>query len=527
MEQMYVSLHAGWYALHVLLRLLCAALVALITLLAPWHVSSAIPAASPRYLVVIVMDGFRADYETLAQMKHLHELMARGMTYDTAWVGQMESETPPGHATIATGVYPKKHGVVGFGWRDVTSGQFVWAPTDLASIARGDLTKTIEGGGVPTISDEIHAHNKHDLVVSISGEKYYAAAAMGAGADYVLYGKDDTSHGPFRATAVGPNIPPASTHYNSVTIDDSYFDEQDKFGSLLAVQMVKTLHPRALLLNLPATDIAGHYYGGMADRKDMTPIIKSADWAIGRVMSEYQHLGIFNQTEFIVTADHGMASNAHIVPVHRMYNLVRTLGVQQLDQEYRISVGSIWMKDPQHAQMLATAMDKAHFNGVEGALYKVQTPNGPIFQPDAATAQKLSKPLLRAYLDLADTEAGPTGPEVILPYAENTTGLVQKRKTYGSHGGFSWGVQHIPLVIEGPGVRHGLSHFPAKLVDIAPTIERLMGLPVPARVDGVVLGDALSASNSADRAAQVAVAGRRLADLNAIRAHSEAQIRGR
>ncbi|MBV9281914.1 MAG: alkaline phosphatase family protein, partial [Chloroflexi bacterium] len=81
------------------------------------------------YVVLIVMDGFRADYMSLAPMRHLHELMARGMFYDTAWVGQMESETPTGHATIATGVYPRKHGVVGFGWRDVASGGFTYMPT--------------------------------------------------------------------------------------------------------------------------------------------------------------------------------------------------------------------------------------------------------------------------------------------------------------------------------------------------------------------------------------------------------------
>ena len=108
--------------------------------------------ANERYLVVIVMDGFRADYASLAPMHHLHALMARGMTYDTAWVGHLEAETPTGHATIATGVYPRKHGVIGFGWRDVATGVFNYMPTDLRQIRAGALTQTIARGGVPTIS---------------------------------------------------------------------------------------------------------------------------------------------------------------------------------------------------------------------------------------------------------------------------------------------------------------------------------------------------------------------------------------
>jgi predicted AlkP superfamily pyrophosphatase or phosphodiesterase len=48
----------------------------------------------PKYLVLIVMDGFRADYASLAPMPALKALMHEGMTYNRAWVGQLESVTP-------------------------------------------------------------------------------------------------------------------------------------------------------------------------------------------------------------------------------------------------------------------------------------------------------------------------------------------------------------------------------------------------------------------------------------------------
>jgi arylsulfatase A-like enzyme len=477
--------------------------------------------------VVIVMDGFRADYASLAPMHHLRALIAHGRSYDTAWVGHMESETPSGHATIATGVYPRKHSISGFGWRDPSTGQFTYAPTNIKLISEGYITRTMEQGGVPTISDVIHQRNRHDLTMAISGEKLWASAPLGAGADYVLYGKEvpfGKKDVRFRPQVVGPNLPPRSTGYLSVSAPDGSFDYQDGFAARLAAKLATGLRPRALLLNLPGVDLAGHYYGGMSHPNDMKQPLREDDAAIGVVVNTYKRLGIYNQTLFVITADHGMAANRIVVPIHPMYNLVRASPVTQLDQEYRISLGSIWLRDPEHAGLLAARITAKHFLGVEGALYKVTDSTGMHFVAEPWTQSHLPAPLLKAYLDLADTEASAAGPDVLLPYGEDTTGLPRGHKFQGSHGGFSWGVQHIPLVLVGPGVRPGLSHFPAKLVDVAPTMERLMGLPVPAGVDGVVLGDAMQNPRATDVTAQNAVAGGRLADVNALRAHSLAQM---
>ncbi len=485
--------------------------------------ASAAP-AKPSYLVLIVMDGFRPDYLSLAPLHHLRALMSQGTYYDTAWVGDLESTTPASHATIGTGVYPRKHNVIGFGWRDPATGRFTYAPTNTNQIHAGYLEKTMTADGGPTLSDDIHLHNTLDRVVSISGEKYYAAATMGAGADYQLYGW--LVKGKFRPQVIGPDTPPARTHFKTVTASNSYFDLQDGFAADLAVRLVDTIRPRALLLNLPATDEAGHYYG-THDASNMRRIVRGTDGAIGKVIAAYKRLGIFKQTLFVVTADHGMVNNSHIVPIHSMYSAFRAVaGTAQLDQEYRESMGSIWLTDPSQAEAVATAMANHHYPGVEGALYKVQTGGTYQFKPVPSTAASLPKALLRAYVDLADTEAGPAGSDVLLPYGEDTLGFVTKnRKEWGKHGGFSWFSQHVPLMLEGPGVKRGISHFPAELVDIAPTIEHLMGWQVPPGVDGVVLGDAELSSSAADVSGQQAVKTRRLQDLQAIRAHSQAQTR--
>ncbi len=478
-----------------------------------------------RHLVVIVMDGFRADYETLASMPNLRSLMARGMTYDTAWVGHLESETPTGHATIGTGVYPRKHGVIGFGWRDAATGGYTYMPTDLDAIRAGGLTRTIAGGGVPTISDLIRRRRHTDISISVSGEKYYASATMGAGADYVLYGANDT-HGVFRPVSIGEATPPAGSHDTAIH-GSSDFASQDTFSADLALQLARTLRPRALLINLPDVDIAGHYYGGMAAASHMAPIVQRADVAIGNILATYRKLGLLERTVFMVTADHGMAANRHIVPIHKMYAAVAAHAPSgSVDEEFRITMGSVWLRQPTEDRAVSAALVAARFPGVETALYKVASNHGWVFAPDASTEARLGSKLTQAYLNLADTEASPAGPEVIMPYAEDTMGLtVKNSKSWGNHGGFSWGVQHIPMVLAGPGVVHGLSHAPAKLVDVAPTLERLLGLPIPAGVDGVVLADALEDATAAEHTAQRKATSARVGDVQAIRAHSLGQAK--
>jgi arylsulfatase A-like enzyme len=166
-----------------------------------------------------------------------------------------------------------------------------------------------------------------------------------------------------------------------------------------------------------------------------------------------------------------------------------------------------------------------HFKGVEGALYKTAAGGSLHFLAEPRTATALGPDLTRAYQDLGDTLAAQNGPEVVLPYTEDTLGDTPTGygSKWGTHGGLSWGVQHIPLILSGPGVRRAVSTFPAQLVDVAPTIERLMGLGVPPGVDGVVLSDAVRVPQEGDAASQRAVQSRRMADVTALRLHSLAQ----
>jgi predicted AlkP superfamily pyrophosphatase or phosphodiesterase len=485
------------------------------------------PAPAAKYLVLVVMDGFRPDYMTLAPMHHLHALMRTGTTYTRGWVGQLETQTPTGHATLATGTFPREHHVVGFVWRNATGDNIIWTPSDYKQVSAGVMESLIESGGVPTISDLLHSTYPGSRSVSLSGEKFYAADAMGAGADYVLWGKGiGKNQDRIQTTAIPGHLPPRSSHLASfvMKMGDDEPSSENLFAGRLAVRAA-ALRPRMLLINLPGTDIEGHADGGVTDTADMRPVVKSADAAIGQVMKAYKKMGIFKQTLFIVTADHGMIPNRHQARRDLVHQVVNASKILYLKQDLLSTAAYIYLRDPGQAKQMADDLLARHIPGMEGVFYKVGTTDGYEFRPEPATAAALGPELTQAYLDLSNTVAVTNGPEVIMPYAEDTVGINVKGMGphWGTHGGLSWRVQHIPMVLSGPGIRHRVSSFPAQLVDVAPTIEHLMGLPIPKRVDGVVLSDALTHASAAERTPQTAATDQRVEDVTALRARSEAQ----
>jgi arylsulfatase A-like enzyme len=233
---------------------------------------------------------------------------------------------------------------------------------------------------------------------------------------------------------------------------------------------------------------------------------------------------LYDQTVFVVTSDHGMVPNTRLVSKAAIYAGARRSGVSLLETDVLSTAGYVYLRDARQASQVAGRLAVQQFPGVEGALYRVPRGQDYVFEAEPLTARSLGPALTQAYLDLCNTLAASSGPEIVLPYAEDTMGLVVPHVTHwGNHGGLSWRTQHIPLIISGPGVRHITSSFPAQLVDVAPTVERLLGLPVPAGVDGVVLGDALARQQESDQLSQRSTLARRSQDILALMTHSKSQ----
>jgi len=486
-----------FFAILVVLSLVVGAvIVAFVAFKSPTSQSSA------KYLVIIVIDAARPDYLNLTSLPNIEELMNTGATYINAWVGQLKAESVTSHASLSTGNFPKHHGVLGFYWKDPKTNTIVhMGSTDV--IKAGKLEKVIEDSGVPSISQMVKEQNSSAKILSIS-ERSFAADLLGTRyADYIIF-RETRVKGSIdirNISAVpGHELPKSimeDPYLSTMKLErDSteYYLSRDKWVMNVTLRAFQEVRPKVILMNLPNTDAAGHVTAaGTATpegRNVMTSVIKNVDEQIGRLIDAYKSAGIFSETLFIITADHGM------VPNDRNFGNRTAIGkaVREAGAKPLKMVGSslfhIILDDSLKAKAVAENIDKLNL-GELGVYYTSIEEGNYSFLPSPKTKDHINSTLDSAHLYLLNTLARPGSIDIAILLHENTIATEEPIGTTGAHSGASWFSQHIPLIISGPGVKKNyISDFPARLVDIAPTALTLMGIS-PRNMDGVVLADAM------------------------------------
>ena len=115
-------------------------------------VSTQTAPATPRYAVIIVLDGARPDYFSIKGIPHLRALMKGGSWYTNAIAGDLESETPTGHAIIGSGTLPRQNGILGFGW--ATAQKKSVTIFDPALVQNGYMEKLMSERNMPSLAGQ-------------------------------------------------------------------------------------------------------------------------------------------------------------------------------------------------------------------------------------------------------------------------------------------------------------------------------------------------------------------------------------
>ena len=137
---------------------------------------SGIPA--PKLVLVITIDGLPQD-QVLKYYDQLGEggfkrLLEQGAWFDDAHHGHATTYTAVGHATILTGAYPYRHGIVGNDWWDRATQKKVYCCADPSSTILGEPTTENAGTSprnlqVTTVGDELRlATGMQSKVLSVS-----------------------------------------------------------------------------------------------------------------------------------------------------------------------------------------------------------------------------------------------------------------------------------------------------------------------------------------------------------------------
>lgn len=207
-----------------------AALLVAAVLLAGCATTEHAAAPRPRLVVFLVVDGLPqhqvVDYRDQLAADGFRRFLERGAWFSDARYGHAFTVTGAGHATMLTGAYPHRTGIIGNDWRDRATGEPEYCVGDTAHTYIGHKTQKLDGTSpknlqVETVGDVLRRADVRAKVIGISGKD--RGAILPAGKTGIAYMYMAPS-GHFASTTYYMNEHPAwVTAFNAAKPADRYF----------------------------------------------------------------------------------------------------------------------------------------------------------------------------------------------------------------------------------------------------------------------------------------------------------------
>ena len=120
----------------------------------------------------------------------LARFLDRGAWFSDAHYGHAFTVTAAGHATMLTGAYPHRTGIIGNDWRNLATGELEYCTGDTSATYIGNTTKPLDGTSpknlqVDTVGDVLRRVSPQSKVIGISGKD--RGAILPAGKTGVAY----------------------------------------------------------------------------------------------------------------------------------------------------------------------------------------------------------------------------------------------------------------------------------------------------------------------------------------------------
>jgi arylsulfatase A-like enzyme len=415
-------------------------------------------AAPARHVVLISLDGLRPEFylDPSYSAPTLRALAAAGSQARRA-EPVFPSVTYPSHAAIVTGVRPARHGVFfnGILEPDGTRGRWYEEASDLRA---PPLWEWARAAGLRTAAVSWPSTYNAKVDLLLPERDYYARRQP---LDLLTRA---TTPGLFELTRVTPT----EGIFRSIV-------EWDALLAAVAAGIVREARPHLLLLHLVQTDRYQHRHGRDAD--EVKRAVARVDAHVASVLAALREAGLEDRAVVVVTGDHGFQDvRREVLPNH----VLARAGLRGCPRP-----GDAWR---------ATA----HVAGGAAAVFV--NPRGDAEAARAAEAALGAAAgdrytiVTRAELDaLGAMEGAAFAVEAAPGYAIGGAcdrGL-SRAAAGGTHGFLpSRDSMATGFVAKGDGVRAGVTIDSMRLVDIAPTVARLLGVPAPP-VEGRVLTEIL------------------------------------
>lgn len=153
-------------------------------------------AGKPKLIVFLVVDGL-PQRQVLAYRDQLvpdgfNRFLERGAWFANAHYGYSFTVTAAGHATMLSGAYPDRTGIIGNDWRDPVTGEPEYCTGDTAATYIGHATGKLDGTSpknlkVETVGDVLKRVDARSKVIAISGKDRGAILPAGKRGTAYMY----------------------------------------------------------------------------------------------------------------------------------------------------------------------------------------------------------------------------------------------------------------------------------------------------------------------------------------------------
>lgn len=499
----------------------------------------------PKRAVIMVFDHTRAEYMTRFDLPNFKRARDLGVTFENAYVGQLEANTIISHPTITSGKLPKHMGWGAEIWRD-PEGEFgkkgayispfllshrQWmdslrlhaATTSLVArikevnpgpafaVAQKEYAAYTYGGPFadrivclgPVIKEgpwkghhSIGGYNVPDYISRPEGNRFYLDGVSTWGSEVERY----SMHGSGYVTGDDPKRPGGDAWVGDVV--EQLMDHEPNWSVILASFGATDKVSHVLAEHDSPTSAAWAIANGIS----LADTQRKADYELGRILDRLQAKHLLKETVIVITADHGGQKNSTFYGRNRpglykedMYYAKDTdLGFEydfhpvikpflkndMLEAMSMDTVALFWTRELNAEE---EADFREHFRAIPGvceAYRKLQRPDGSYHYERFFRSPDLKG----RELEWAKAHNPTLVDSMASASGPEFVGLLFDNTGYGligAHGGAQELVQRIPMLVIAPQLQPAqTSRQWVRLVDVNPIVGNLMHLKSQPDLDG-------------------------------------------
>jgi predicted AlkP superfamily pyrophosphatase or phosphodiesterase len=428
--------------------------------------------AEVRHVVLVSVDGLAADYleDPKADLPTLRMLRRIGASAE-GMITTFPSVTWPAHTSLITGTRPRTHGILANTTYDRRTRQPV------VYIGDPQLTKD-QAVHVPTLYDAAHKSGLKTAAV------IWPCTNGARSLDWMI---PDSSrpepHRQYTTPGLAKDLAAAGidiSQLGSWGWQSRYALRRDRLYAQVACYLLENKHANLVLVHLVSTDGVQHLFGPQTFAAYQAAAFE--DGCIKQIWNTLQKPEFAPDSALFVVSDHGFAAYDKLIEPNVV---LKNLGLIQVGAQDSVVARHAWAV-PTGGSAFVYLFDEQAISRTEQIVAEFKK---------LAGVESVLRPAEFTKLGLPDPSENSEMPQLILTtrpgfsFGDAITGepLVDAGGRKGTHGHRPEpAYMHATFIAAGAGIKAGVKLKQIDNIDVAPTIARLLRVPLPSAEGRVV-----------------------------------------